>query len=126
MFPIDLTSASTTTELSTSVENSFCLTSIPSTAMPSSRLSLNGNALGLAVTKVNTQMMRHSLHSSKSNDAIHSHDLSTITSNRALQHFNIDEYYVPNDECNNVMGKQRNMIYIPASSKQIKKNRNNK
>lgn len=78
--------------------------------MPTSRLSLNGNALGVNVSKTNPQMMRHSLHSSKSNDTIHSHDLATITSNRAFQHFNIDELYVPHDESNNDMGKLRTMF----------------
>lgn len=73
--------------------------------MPSSRLSLNGNTLAVS-NQLNLQMMpRNSLHSSKSNDAIHSHGLATITSNRALQHFNIDEYYVPNDERCHVIGK---------------------
>lgn len=101
-------SASPTTELS--VDYSFGLISMPSSAMPSSRLSLNGNALALTVSRPNSQMMPpHSLHPSKSNDTIHSHDLATITSNRAFQHFNIDEYYVPNDERNNVLGKQRKM-----------------
>lgn len=83
-------------------------------AMPSSRLSLNGNALALAAARSNLHlhmMPRNSLLSSKSNDAIHSHDLATITSNRrALQHYNIDEYYVSNDEHTNVMGKIR--IYM--------------
>lgn len=81
--------------------------------MPTSRLSLNGNSLTLAVTNdVNSMQMmpRNSLHSSKSNDAIHSHGLATITSNRALQHFNIDEYYVTNDESINVMGKIRTTL----------------
>lgn len=101
--------ASPTTELSTSVDNSFGLLTMPSPAIPTSRLSLNGNSLTLAVSNhANSQMMpRNSLHSSKSNDTIHSHGLATITSNRALQHFNIDEYYVTNDERINVMGKIR-------------------
>lgn len=121
---IDLkSSASPTTELSTSVDNSFGIASMPSVVMPTSRLSLNGNALGLAVSKTNPQTMRHSLHSSKSNDTIHSHDLATITSNRAFQHFNIDEYYVPRDERNNVMGKLRKMI--PRHHPTIKNNNNN-
>lgn len=70
-------------------------------------------------------MPRNSLHSSKSNDAIHSHDLATITSNRrALQHFNIDEYYVPHDEHGTVMGKIiRNMTLDQHSTK--KQNKNN-
>lgn len=110
MFNEFKSSASPTTELSTSIDYSFGLSSMPSSsAMPSSRLSLNGNAFTLTVSKTNSQMMPHSLHTSKSNDTIHSHDLATITSNRALQHFNIDEYYVPNGETNNVLGKQRKM-----------------
>lgn len=121
-------SASPTTELSTSIDNSFGLLTMPSTmAMPSSRLSLNGNALALSAMRTNLQMMpRNSLHSSKSNDAIHSHDLATITSNRrALQHFNIDEYYVPNDERTTVMGKIIRNLTLDQHSTKNKTKRTN-
>lgn len=65
---------------------------------PLSRLSINGNAsVLLSMADINSRMMTHSQHSSKSNDAIYSQDISTITtSTRATSshHFNIDELYV--------------------------------
>lgn len=108
--------ASPTTELSTSIDNSFGFLTTPSIAMPTSRLSLNGTSLDVS-HNLNSQLMpRNSLHTSKSNDAIHSHGLATITSKRALQHFNIDEYYVPNDERCHVIGKIRKIPRIHQSN----------
>lgn len=65
---------------------------------PLSRLSLNGNAsVLLSMADINSRMMTHSPHSSKSNDAIYSQDISTITASTrtaSSHHFNIDELYV--------------------------------
>lgn len=77
------------TEFSTTVDYQYGLPTLPPP-----RLSLNGNAK-MAISPNLVQ----STQSSKSNDAIYS-----ITSTRASQHFNIDEYYVKSDS-NKIMGK---------------------
>lgn len=78
---------------------------------PLSRLSLNGNAsVLLSMADINSRMMAHSPHSSKSNDAIHSQDNSFITSSTraaSSHHFNIDELYVKSQPMiRRNMGKQ--------------------
>lgn len=86
---------------------------VRSTPNPTSRLSLNGNSLILGVSMSNSQTLLHSPLSSISNDAIHLQDLSTVTSTQTSEHFNIDEYFVPNNISQKIMGKKSNPNTYP-------------
>lgn len=100
----DLSAASSATELSTTI-GTFGMSSVPSASIPS-RLSLTDNVLSLAVSMENSQTVSLSSESSNSNDANHVQEISTITSTRASHHFNIDEYYLTNDENITITGKE--------------------
>lgn len=88
---------------------------------PLTRLSLNGNAsVLLSMADINSRMMTHSPHSSKSNDAIYSQDISTITTSRratSTHHFNIDELYIKNQPMiRRNMGKRGIIVALSIGS----------
>lgn len=89
--------------LSAASVDTFGLPTVSSTSLSTSH-SLNSNAIVLAVSLANTQPVIHLPPPSKLIDANHSLNSSTITSFRTSQHFNIDEFYIPND-VNRNLGK---------------------